>query len=148
MDFVKKVANEVGGAGRDGENSQAGGGGKLMDSLNNMAGGGKQGEANEDGLDKGTYVSTLAMAMLHGIGRATPCVRRPSSTPYRYSLITSSDPAVDLVQEKVLGEGDQSNESAAEQAKDEAISDFIRDKYKETTGKDFFIADKDKKYGA
>lgn len=56
--------------------------------------------------------------------------------------------AVDLVQEKVLGQGDQSNESAAEQAKDEAISDFIRDKYKETTGNDFFIADKDKKLGS
>ncbi|KAG6002497.1 hypothetical protein E4U21_003025 [Claviceps maximensis] len=57
------------------------------------------------------------------------------------------DKAVDFVQEKFLGQGDQSNESAAEQAKDEAISDFIRDKYKATTGKDFFIADKDKKFG-
>lgn len=51
------------------------------------------------------------------------------------------------MQEKFLGQGNQSNETAAEQAKDEAISDFIRDKYKETTGKDFFVADKDKKYG-
>lgn len=57
-------------------------------------------------------------------------------------------PAVDYVQEKFLGQGDQSNESAAEQAKDEAISDFIRDKYKETTGKEFFVSDKDKKFGA
>ncbi len=52
-----------------------------------------------------------------------------------------------MFQEKVLGQGDQSNESAAEQAKDEAISDFIRDKYKGTTGKDFPIADKEKKMG-
>ncbi|EFZ01175.1 hypothetical protein X797_003534 [Metarhizium robertsii] len=118
MDFVKKVADGIGGSGnnqpgRENENNQGSNGSnsdagaKLMDSFNSMAGGGKQGEANEDGLDK----------------------------------------AVDFVQEKVLGEGDQSNESAAEQAKDEAISDFIRDKYKETTGKDFFVADKDKKYG-
>ncbi|KAG5943003.1 hypothetical protein E4U59_000733 [Claviceps monticola] len=57
------------------------------------------------------------------------------------------DKAIDFVQEKFLGQGDQSNESAAEQAKDEAISDFIRDKYKTTTGKEFFIADKDKKFG-
>jgi hypothetical protein len=56
--------------------------------------------------------------------------------------------AVDFVQEKVLGQGDQSNESAAEQAKDEAMSDFIRDKYKDTTGNEFFIKDKDKNYGA
>lgn len=47
-----------------------------------------------------------------------------------------------------MGQGDQSNESAAEQAKDEAMSDFIRDKYKDTTGKEFFVADKDKKFGA
>ncbi|KAF7554142.1 hypothetical protein G7Z17_g3102 [Cylindrodendrum hubeiense] len=58
------------------------------------------------------------------------------------------DKAVDMIQEKFLGQGDQSNESAAEQAKDEAVSDFIRDKYKETTGKDFFVKDKDKDYGA
>ena len=55
--------------------------------------------------------------------------------------------AVDFVQEKVLGQGQQSNETAAEQAKDEAISDYIRDKYKGTTGSDFPIADKEKKYG-
>ncbi|CAH0039385.1 unnamed protein product [Clonostachys solani] len=58
------------------------------------------------------------------------------------------DKAVDFVQEKFLGQGDQSNETAAEQAKDEAISDFIRGKYKDTTGSDFPVEDKDKKYGA
>ncbi|KAJ4310990.1 hypothetical protein N0V84_010689 [Fusarium piperis] len=88
--------------------SQSGSGGGFMDKINGMAGGGAQGEKNEDGLDK----------------------------------------AVDYVQEKFLKQGDQSNESAAEQAKDEAISDFIRDKYKETTGKEFFVEDKDKKFGA
>lgn len=51
------------------------------------------------------------------------------------------------MQEKVLGQGQQSNETAAEQAKDEAVSDYIRDKYKGTTGSDFPIADKEKKYG-
>ncbi|GME50791.1 Dead deah box helicase protein [Neofusicoccum parvum] len=58
------------------------------------------------------------------------------------------DKGVDFVQEKFLGAGDQSNESAMEQAKDEQISDFIRSKYKSTTGSDFPIADKDKKYGS
>ncbi|TQW03628.1 hypothetical protein V2A60_008527 [Cordyceps javanica] len=57
------------------------------------------------------------------------------------------DKAVDFVQEKFLGQGQQSNETAAEQAKDEAISDYIRDKYKDTTGSDFPIKDKEKKYG-
>lgn len=41
-----------------------------------------------------------------------------------------------------MGQGDQSNESAVEQAKDEAISDFIRDKYKTSTGKDFPVGDR------
>ncbi len=49
---------------------------------------------------------------------------------------------VDLVQEKVLGQGPQNNESAAEQAKDEQISDFARRGYKGATGKDFPVADK------
>ncbi|CCO32257.1 hypothetical protein BN14_12238 [Rhizoctonia solani AG-1 IB] len=52
------------------------------------------------------------------------------------------DKAIDWVQEKYLGQGDQSNESALEQAKDEQISDFIRSQYKGATGKDFPIADK------
>ncbi|KAF8681411.1 hypothetical protein RHS04_02934 [Rhizoctonia solani] len=51
------------------------------------------------------------------------------------------DKGVDYVQER-MGGGDQSNESAAEQAKDEAISDAIRAQYKNTTGSDFPIADK------
>jgi hypothetical protein len=55
---------------------------------------------------------------------------------------------VDMFQERVLGQGPQDNESAAEQAKDEAMSDFIRDKYKGTAGSDFPIADKDKKFGS
>jgi hypothetical protein len=46
-----------------------------------------------------------------------------------------------MVQER-MGAGDQSNESAAEQAKDEQISDFIRGKYKESTGSEFPVADK------
>ncbi|KAL7415517.1 hypothetical protein BDY24DRAFT_413120 [Mrakia frigida] len=52
------------------------------------------------------------------------------------------DKAVDMVQSKYLGGGDQSNESASEQAKDEMISDQIRGAYKSATGNEFFVADK------
>ncbi|KAM0255619.1 hypothetical protein ACHAQJ_005544 [Trichoderma viride] len=90
-----------------GNNNDEGSGGGFMGKMNSMAGGGAQGEKNEDMLDK----------------------------------------SVDFVQDKFLGQGDQSNESAAEQAKDEAISDFIRDKYQGTTGSDFPIKDKEKNYG-
>lgn len=51
--------------------------------------------------------------------------------------------AVDYVQE-ATGGGDQSNESAIEQAKDEQISDFIREQYKSATGSDFPIKDKER----
>ena len=51
---------------------------------------------------------------------------------------------VDWVQEHVMGQGQQSNESAAEQAKDEAISDTIRKQYKNTTGTDFPVKDKER----
>ena len=51
---------------------------------------------------------------------------------------------MDFVQEHILGQGDQSNESAAEQAKDEQISDFIRDQYKKRTGSEIPVKDKDR----
>ncbi|MCJ1443130.1 MAG: hypothetical protein MMC23_003627 [Stictis urceolatum] len=57
------------------------------------------------------------------------------------------DKGVDFAQERFMGAGKQDNESAVEQAKDEQISDFIRDKYKSSTGTDFPIADKDTKLG-
>ena len=51
---------------------------------------------------------------------------------------------VDWVQEHVLKQGDQSNESAAEQAKDEQISYFIRGQYKKQTGSELPVKDKDR----
>ncbi|KAK3368337.1 hypothetical protein B0H63DRAFT_514974 [Podospora didyma] len=52
------------------------------------------------------------------------------------------DKAVDYVQQHGFGAGDQSNESAVEQAKDEQISDFIRKQYKAATGSDIPVKDK------
>ncbi|KAG7002229.1 hypothetical protein G7Y79_00028g062500 [Physcia stellaris] len=54
------------------------------------------------------------------------------------------DKGVDMVQQYGFGAGDQSNESAVEQAKDEQISDFIRGQYKSKTGKDIPIEDKER----
>ncbi|KAM0690515.1 hypothetical protein Q7P36_009282 [Cladosporium allicinum] len=114
MDFVK---NAMGGGNSNnnenvGQNQQQSGSeqqksdggflGGIGNKLNNAAGGGEQGEKNEDYLDKG----------------------------------------VDYVQENFLGQGQQSNESAVEQAKDEQISDFIRGQYKNASGKEFPVADK------
>ncbi|KIW20789.1 hypothetical protein PV08_01367 [Exophiala spinifera] len=52
------------------------------------------------------------------------------------------DKGIDFVQERFLGQGPQDNESAIEQAKDEQISDFIRNQYKSATGNDFPVKDK------
>ncbi|KEF53789.1 uncharacterized protein A1O9_10190 [Exophiala aquamarina CBS 119918] len=112
MDQLKGALGSFGGGSNQnqqqqqgGQQSSSGGGflGGIGDKLNSAAGGGKEGEKNEDYLDKG----------------------------------------VDYVQEKFMGQGPQDNESAAEQAKDEQISDFIRGQYKSATGKDFFVKDKD-----
>lgn len=54
---------------------------------------------------------------------------------------------VDAVQQYGLGQGDQSNESAIEQAKDEQISDEIRRQWKSETGSDFPIEDKKTRFG-
>ncbi|KAK9790486.1 putative DNA damage-responsive protein 48 [Seiridium cardinale] len=105
MDFVNKLTGGNKTEGQQGQQQeQSSSGGGFMDKVNGLAGGGKESEKNEDGLDKG----------------------------------------VDWVQENVLGQGQQSNESAAEQAKDEQISDFIRGQYKGTTGKDMPIKDKER----
>jgi hypothetical protein len=97
MDFLKNAASQLGADSQQGkqgdipgtgqaqqtasQQSSSSGGflGGLGDKINSAAGGGAQGEKNEDYLDKG----------------------------------------VDFVQEKFLGAGDQSNESAVEQAKGE-----------------------------
>ncbi|KUI61528.1 hypothetical protein VP1G_08708 [Cytospora mali] len=118
MDFVKNLT----GGNKEGEQQgqqtqQTTSGGGFTDKLNNLAGGGAQGEKNEDAVDKGLFPKYL---IWFGDGVA----------------------GVDWAQEHVLGQGPQSNESAIEQAKDEQISDFIRGQYKSTTGKDVPIADK------
>ena len=50
--------------------------------------------------------------------------------------------AIDFVQEHILKQGDQSNESAVEQFKDEQISDAIRSAYRSVTGHDVPVKDK------
>ncbi|KAL8836734.1 MAG: hypothetical protein Q9170_002798 [Blastenia crenularia] len=104
--------------GQTGEQASSGGG--LMDKFNSMAGGGKESEKNEDYLDKGLLHLQLKLML----------------------LLLKSFPGIDMVQEKVLGQGPQDNESAIEQAKDEQMSDFIRGKYKSSTGNEFPVADK------
>jgi hypothetical protein len=54
MDFVKNLAGGNNNASNtEGQQAPPEAGGSFMDKVNGMAGGGAQGEKNEDGLDKG-----------------------------------------------------------------------------------------------
>lgn len=104
MDTIKNMMgsskSEQPAAGQTNTESSSGGGG-WANKFNSMAGGGRESEKNEDALDKGTYIrSTL-----------------------RNQRCADNKTGVDFVQEKILGQGPQDNESAFEQAKDERISD-------------------------
>lgn len=117
------------------QSQQSGGGGflgGLGDKFNSAAGGGRESEKNEDYLDKGGFPLVLTFRF---------------NTQLTATNITCRYTGIDFVQEKFMGAGDQSNESAIEQAKDEQISDFIRGQYKSTTGKDFPIKDKETRFG-
>ena len=103
MDYLKKVTG--GDENKEQSSEQSSGGGGFMDKVNSMAGGGKESEKKEDYLDKGKKFKM-------------PCAANPDKMPA----------GIDYVQENVMGQGPQNNESAVEQAKDEQISDFIRSK--------------------
>ena len=137
MDFLQKVASKVRenhqGPGHDtvatenkstdeaGKHQGLGGG--LMNSLNNMMGGGAKGE-KEEGKRWRTRRNSHVILTFH------------------HHSADALDKAVDWVQEHVLKQGPQDNESAVEQQKDEMISDSIRSSFKKATGHDIPIADK------
>lgn len=80
-----------------------------------------------------------------GLGALVTCSRQESLLSEAGLLISRVfSLGVDFVQEKFMGQGKQDNESAAEQAKDEAISDMIRQQYKSTTGSDIPLKDKER----
>ena len=141
MNFIKSAVNSSSGSNSQEQNteqkSNEGGGGFLGgigNKLNTAAGGGKESEKKEDLLDKGP-------SSLHQLDDSNIFKGRMKL------VLTYRHTGVDAVQQYGLGQGDQSNESAVEQAKDEQISDFIRKKYKEGTGSDFPIKDKETRFG-
>jgi len=149
MDSLKGALNNFAGVGQQqqGQGQSSSGGldgvlGGLGNKLNSAAGGGRESEKNEDILDKGRTVFlpfSLIMIVCHFLFLS---VCGLTSGP---SVTTTT--GVDFVQEKFLHQGPQDSESAIEQAKDEQISDFVRDKYKSVTGSDFPIKDKETRLG-
>ncbi|KAG8717623.1 hypothetical protein FRC11_003731 [Ceratobasidium sp. 423] len=61
MDLFNKFAGQHGQQHPDQAHQQTGGSGGFMGLLNNAAGGGKTGEAKEDGLDKGPQNNESAL---------------------------------------------------------------------------------------
>ncbi|KAH7032618.1 uncharacterized protein B0I36DRAFT_430048 [Microdochium trichocladiopsis] len=114
-----------------------------MDFVKNLAGNGNNTDnntaTNEGRTEQQTQGSSSGgggfMDKLHGMAGGGPESEKNED---------ALDKGVDFVQEKFLGQGDQSNENAVEQAKDEQISDFIRGQYKNATGSDVPIADKER----
>lgn len=106
-----------------------------MDSFKNMMGG----NSNE-GSAEGSSEQKSSGGFLGGIGdKFNSAAGGGASSEKNEDYL---DKGIDLVQEKVLGQGAQNNESAVEQAKDEQISDYIRGQYKSATGSDMPIKDK------
>jgi hypothetical protein len=56
---------------------------------------------------------------------------------FLYVVLTPSYAAIDMFQERVLKQGSQKNETAADQAKDDQIKKGISSMYKMATGKQF-----------
>jgi len=114
---------------------------QLKGALNSFTGGNNQQTPQQSGQQSGQQQGgSSGGGFLGGLGdkfNAAAGGGRESEKNEDYL-----DKGVDLVQEKFLGQGPQDNESAVEQAKDEQISDFIRNKYKSTTGSDLPFKDK------
>jgi len=109
----------------------------LKGAMNSFTGGG---EENTGNAQQQTQTSSGSGGFLGGIGdKLNSAVGGGRASEKNEDML---DKGVDLVQEKVLGQGPQDNEGAIEQAKDEQISDFIRNKYKSSTGSDFPTKDK------
>ncbi|CAN8101718.1 unnamed protein product [Discula destructiva] len=106
-----------------------------MDFVKNLAGGNKDGEQTT-GTGSSTQQSSSGGGFMDKINNVA------GGGAAGEKKEDGLDKGVDWVQQNVFKQGDQSSESAVEQAKDEQISDFIRDKYKGSTGKDFPVADK------
>jgi hypothetical protein len=106
-----------------------------MDFVKNFANqaSGNQGDKPQQSEQQQSSSGGSFMDKLHGMAGGGPESEKKED---------GLDKGIDYVQEKFLGAGDQSNENAAEQAKDRFIADQIRDQYKNATGKDFPIGEK------
>ncbi|KAK4110243.1 hypothetical protein N656DRAFT_714102 [Canariomyces notabilis] len=91
-----------------------------MDFVNKMTGKGSSNAQANQPQQQGGSSSGGIMDKLHGMAGGGPESEKKED---------SLDKGVDWVQENVLGQGPQNNESAAEQAKDKFIAGQIRGQF-------------------
>ncbi|KAK0722009.1 hypothetical protein B0T26DRAFT_700957 [Lasiosphaeria miniovina] len=134
MDLFNKFAQQATSGRKDDEDEQrqdeqkSSGAEGLLGKLSSFTNGGK-----EDN-DKESSGSGNLLDKLHGLAGGGPESEKKED---------GLDKGIDWVQEKLLKQGAQDNESAAEQAKDKLIAETIRDQYKKQFGNDFPIRDRD-----
>ncbi|KAK3395279.1 hypothetical protein B0H63DRAFT_462959 [Podospora didyma] len=104
-----------------------------MDFVNKLSGGGDNNTENVSGQQQESSSGGGLMGKLNSMAGGG----KESEKNEDYL-----DKGVDAVQQYGFKQGDQSNESAVEQAKDEQISDYIRKGYKSATGNDVPVQDK------
>jgi hypothetical protein len=114
-----------------------------MDFIKNLAGGNKNAE-NPQAAGQSTQSTQGTQSSGGFMDKMNTMVGGGRASEKNEDVL---DKGVDMFQEKVLKQGPQDNESAFEQQKDEAISDTIRGQWKNATGKDFPVADKNPQVG-
>ncbi|PGH23540.1 hypothetical protein AJ80_02320 [Polytolypa hystricis UAMH7299] len=154
MDFINKLANQAQGQNQsqsqnqqsdrrddrddnnrrdDNRNDRQSSGGGLLSSLTN-SNSGNNNNRNDDHREGngGGFLSGLGDKLNSAVGGGKEAEKKEDML----------DKGIDLVQEHILKQGKQDNESALEQKKDAAIAGFIRDKYKSATGSEFPVKEK------
>ena len=96
-------------------------------------------------MERKTKVSHVAQSItFHNIDFPFRSLgQRSNNSIISFIMILTRLTAIDLVQQHILKSGDQSHETFLEQMKDEQISDAIRRQYKNLTGHDFPLKDKE-----
>ncbi|KAK1755876.1 hypothetical protein QBC47DRAFT_381559 [Echria macrotheca] len=103
----------------------------LLGKLGSFTGGGGGSSNSQDQKQEG---GSSLVDKLHGLAGGGPESEKRED---------ALDKGIDWVQETLLKQGPQDNESAGEQAKDRLIAESIRDQYKKATGKEFPLKEKE-----
>jgi hypothetical protein len=129
--LLGKISSAIGGKHEEPAKPQS-----LGDKINHALGGGSAGEHKEGGVTYAAFI--IPSLILNGLPFIDALDKGMFDTSW-WGVCNAypSTTAIDFVQEHVLKQGPQNNESAVEQLKDKTIADSIKHQFKSATGKDF-----------